>query len=83
MKVGDSVKVIGVPPDVRDRNDDKELATRSLCKKCLGEGFKIQALENVEGLSYPLIKLDVGHVLGKQSWEETIWIEPEFVELVD
>jgi hypothetical protein len=83
MKVGDRVKVIGVPPGVRDPKDDKELATRSLCEKCLGEVFKIQGLENVEGLSYPLIKLDVGHVLGKQSWQETIWIEPEFVELAD
>ncbi len=47
MKVGDRVKVIGIPPDVRDRKDDKELATRSLCEKCLGEVFKIQALEKV------------------------------------
>jgi hypothetical protein len=83
MKVGDRVKVIGIPPDVHDSKDDKGLATRSLFEKCLGKVFQIQALESVEGLTFPLVKLDVGHVLGKQSWEDTIWIEPEFVELAD
>ena len=82
MKVGDRVKVIGIPRDIQDSKDDNDLATRSLFEKCLGGVFEIQALENVEGLDCPLLKLDVGQVLGKESYMETIWIEQEFVEPV-
>jgi hypothetical protein len=80
MKVGDQVKVVGTPPGLKD---DKELVTRSLFEKCVGRVFEVNALENVEGLEAPLIRLDVGAVLGVNPWEHTIWIEPEYVELTD
>ncbi len=72
MKVGDTVKIIGIPPDVRD---DDELKTRTLFETCLGKTFQIESLERVEGLDYPLIELRVGS-------SDRIWIEPCYVELV-
>ena len=78
MQVGDKVKLIGIPPDTR--NDD-ELQTRALFEKCLGETFTVAGLETVEGLPYQLVRLDVGHVLGKAPYLETIWVEPEYLQL--
>jgi hypothetical protein len=78
MKIGDKVKVVGIPPDVHDEDD---LKTRSLFEKCMGKIFHVEGLEKVEGMDHPLVRLDVGHVVGKNSWEHTIWVEPEFVEL--
>lgn len=62
MKIGDKVKLIGIPPDI---HDDKTLMTRTLFEKCLGETFTVAGLESVEGLRDQLVQLNVGHVLGK------------------
>jgi hypothetical protein len=78
MKVGDRVKLIGIPPNLRD---DKDLQTRTLFEKCLGKSFPIAELETVEGLPYQVVKLDVGHVVGKAEYMETIWVEPEYLQL--
>ena len=78
MKAGDTVKLIGIPPNLRD---DEDLKTRTLFEKCLGQSFVIVEVESVEGVPYPLAKLDVGHVLGNESWEHTIWVEPEYLQL--
>ena len=80
MKPGDTVKLIGIPPDVRD---DKELHTRTLFQKCLGQSFVISAVESFEGVPFPLARIDVGHAVGKEPWERTIWVELEFLELAD
>ena len=66
MKLGDRVRLIGIPPDVRD---DREFRTRALFEKCLGKVFLVAGFENVEGLSFQLVRLDVGEVVGKA----TIW----------
>jgi len=79
IKAGDRVKVIGVPANLHDKND---LRTRSLFEKWVGAAFEVLGFEYAEGLDVLLIRLDVGHVLGKKSWEDTIWIEPPFVEIV-
>jgi len=78
MKVGDRVKLIGIPPNLRD---DKDLRTRTLFEKCLGKSFPIAELETVEGLPYQVVKLDVGHVVGKAEYMETIWVEPAYLQL--
>ena len=78
MKVGDKVKLIGIPPDA---HDDEKLQTRTLFEKCLGGTFTVAGLETVEGLSYRLVQLDVGHVLGEAAYLETIWVEPEYLHL--
>jgi hypothetical protein len=78
MKPGDTVKLIGVPPNLRD---DKDLPTRTLFEKCVGRSFVIVALESIEGVPYPLVQLDVRHVLGEDPWKHTIWVEPEYLQL--
>ena len=78
MKAGDIAKLIGIPPDVQD---DEELKTRSLFEKCLGQSFVISAVETFDGVSFPLARIDVGHVIGKESWEHTIWVERDYLEL--
>jgi hypothetical protein len=65
MKVGDTAKLIGIPPNFRD---DEELQTRTLFEKCLGHSFVI-AVESFEGVPFPLARIDVGKVLGKEPWE--------------
>ncbi len=78
MKIGDTVRLIGIPPDV---HDDGELQTRTLFEKCLGRTFTIGGLETVEGLPHKLVRLDVGRVLGVASYLETIWVEPKYLRL--
>jgi hypothetical protein len=78
VRIGDKVRLIGIPPDA---HDGKELQTRTLFEKCLGEIFTVAGLETVEGLPYQLVKLDVGGVLGKAPCLETIWVEPEYLQL--
>ena len=78
MKAGDIVKLIAIP---RDAHDDAELKTRTLFEKCLGQSFVISAVESLEGVPFPLARIDVGHVLGKEPWEHTIWVEREYLEL--
>jgi hypothetical protein len=78
VKIGDLVKLTGIPSDA---HDDNELRTRTLFEKCLGKTFAVSGLETVEGLPYPLVQLDVGHVLGKDPYLETIWVEPEYLQV--
>ena len=78
MKAGDKVKLIGIPPNLRDEQD---LQTRTLFEKCLGRSFTVIGVESVEGLPHPVARLDVGHVLGEEPWMHTIWVEPEYLRL--
>ncbi|MFY9843640.1 MAG: hypothetical protein WA718_05610 [Terriglobales bacterium] len=78
MKTGDKVRLIGIPPDA---HDDEELATRTLFEKCLGRTFTVAGFETVEGLPYRLVQLDVGHILGQDPHLQTIWVEPEYLQL--
>ena len=73
MKIGDRVRIVGIPKGLKD---DRELKTKTVFTKCLGKVFK------VEGFQHELIELNVGRVLGKRSYMETIYIEPEFVDVV-
>ena len=78
MKAGDTVRLIGIPPDV---HDDGDLRTRTLFEKCLGQSFVISAVESFNGVPFPLAKIDVGHVLGRRPWEHTLWVEGKYLEL--
>jgi hypothetical protein len=80
MKTGDRVRVVGIPAELPENN---ELKTRALFEKCVGRSFHVTAVENIEGLDAPLLRLDVGHILDAEPWEHTIWIEPGYVELLD
>jgi hypothetical protein len=76
VKIGDKVKLIGIPAGLKD---DEDLQTRSLFERCLGETFVVAGLETPEGLPHQLVQLDVGHVVGRASYLETIWVEPEYL----
>jgi len=78
MKTGDRVKLVGIPPDVRDKDDTQ---TRTLFEKCLGQSFVVADLESFDAVPFPLAKLDVGHVVGKQPWEHTILVELEYLQV--
>ena len=78
MKIGGKVRVIGIPPDL----PDDEQQTKKIFELCLGRVFPIESLEHVEGLPHELIQLLVGEVVGEPDFMHSIWIEPEFVEAV-
>ena len=78
MKVGDTVRLRAIPPGVKD---GEELQTRILFENCVGKTFPIVSLDAVAGLPYRLVRLDVGHVLGEPTYLETIWVEPEYMQL--
>lgn len=80
MRIGDWVRVIGVPPNL---GVEVGLNTRTLFENCLGKCFHIKAIQHVEGLSHPLAELHVGHVVGRQPPLESIWVEPEYLDRVE
>ena len=80
MKAGDIVKLVGIPPNL---SDEKDLPTRTLFEKCVGQVFVVDGVESVEGVPTPLARLDVGDVIGQEPWKQTIWVEPEYLQLVD
>ena len=77
MKIGDKVKLIGIPAGTRD---DGRMQTRALFEKCLGKTFIVVGMDTFEGVPFELVRLDVGHVVGKESYLETIWVEPEYLQ---
>lgn len=79
MKVGDKVRVTGIPAGLPENN----VETRRLFELCLGRVFEIHSLRAVEGLPYNLIELLVGDVVGQADYMHSIYIEPEFIEPVD
>jgi hypothetical protein len=80
MKAGETVRLIGIPSNLSDKED---MSTRTLFEKCLGKSFVVEAVESVEGVPFPLAKLDVGHVIGEESWKHAIWVEPEYLQRLD
>jgi hypothetical protein len=73
MKEGDWIRVVKVPDCVQDSEDFK---TRSTLERCIGREFPIM------GFREGFIQIDVGEVVGKPSYMESIWIEPDCVEPV-
>lgn len=71
MKVGDRVRVVRVPASLPD-----DRGTRSLLASCIGRTFSIV------GFQGHLLELEVGEILGKEPYMDSIWIEPEHVEVV-
>ena len=79
MKIGDRVRVVGIPANLP--HDDK-FKTPEVFQRCFGRIFAGADILRFEGLDHPMIGLDVGEVLGKEPYMETIWIEPEYLESV-
>jgi hypothetical protein len=74
MKAGDFVRLIKIPPGLRDYKDSPN---KTLFDLCLGKTFRIVAIEN------NMIELHVGDVLGKLAYRHMITVEPECVEAVE
>jgi len=72
MKIGDEVRIVTIPLDL----PEGEIHTKSLFEMCVGKIFPIV------GFQGHLLELEVGEVTGKEPFMESIWIEPEHVELV-
>jgi hypothetical protein len=72
MKVGSKVRVIGIPDGLEDYPD---FPTKSTFTKCVGLEFVIAGINEVG-----MADLDISTVNG--SLGETVWIEPEFLELI-
>ena len=72
MKIGDKVRVIRIPPGL----PEGKIATKSLFGSCVGRTFPIV------GFQGHLLELAVGEILGKKPYMDSIWIEPEHVEVV-
>ena len=79
LKIGDKIRVIGYrpckyPPGVVD-----EMGTEELFKRCVGQTLRVDGFDK-----YGHVELNVADD-GSQAPDycmNTIWIEPEFVELV-
>ncbi len=78
MKVGDLVRVIGIP----DGLPDNDMDTKRIFELCVGRVFPVQDLTPVDDLEYELVELHVGEVVGEPHFVHSIWIEPEFIEIV-
>jgi hypothetical protein len=72
--VGQQVRFTAIPEGI---TDSPAFKTRTLMELCLGRVF------SVAEISHGLLALDVGEVLGKASYLETIYVEPACVELVE
>jgi hypothetical protein len=80
MKIGDRVRIVGIPPNL---SQDEEFNTQEIFERCLGHVFTIASIQQVDGLEHPLIGLDIGEILRKEQYMETIYVEPEYLELVN
>jgi hypothetical protein len=73
MQRGDLVRVTRIPQGLRDAHD---LRTKTIFELCLGRSFPIAGIER------GLVQLDVGEVVGEPACMQSIYIEPEFLEVV-
>jgi hypothetical protein len=71
MKIGDRVRVIGVPDPLPPDGDVDDLNTTRLFRSCVGRIFSIAGF-NDEGY----VELEVGEVIGQAPYMSSIWIEP-------
>ena len=78
MRSGDVVKLVGIPPGLKD---DPDFQTRSLFEKCLGGCFLIAEVESIRGLPHKLARIDIGHVFGEKSGMQSIWVEEQYLEI--
>ena len=73
MKVGDAVKLVGIPHDLP--TGDADLPTLATFQKCVGRTFVIADFNEIGWA-----EIDIASVTG--SVGETIWVEPQFLEVV-
>ena len=79
MKIGDRVRVTGIPSNL---SNDTKFRTQEVFQRCFGRIFVISDIQKFEGLDHPMIGLDTGGILEKEPYMETIYVEPEYLELL-
>jgi hypothetical protein len=86
LKIGDRVRIVDIPADLKDKNydlkdiDHREMRTDELFRFCLGREFAVQGFGR-----YGHVELGVGEdraVRKRFGWSHTIWVDPEFVERI-
>jgi len=75
MKAGDRVRILKVPPWAED---DSEFLTRTIVEKSLGKIFPVADVD-----AWGLMGIGFGEVVGKDRDQVMIWIEPDYLELVE
>jgi hypothetical protein len=70
MKTGDRVEVVAVPKLL-----PAGMGTQALFEACVGHVFPIAGIEN------GLLELQVGEVVGEESYMHSIWIEASCILL--
>ncbi len=84
MKIGDKIRLLSIPPYVKD---DAEFKTRTILTKCLGRIFTVRGFQADGGRDRKhfrpgcWIELHIGEVI--RGLRDTIWVEPETVELIE
>jgi hypothetical protein len=73
MNMSDKVRLIAIPPDLPIGKAD--LRTKAIFEKCLGREFTMAGFNEIG-----LAELPIESVTG--SIGETIWVEPEFLEIL-
>jgi hypothetical protein len=72
MKVGSTVRLIGIPDGLEDYPD---FPSKSTFLKCLGREFVVAGFDEIGWA-----EINIESVTGSSG--EKIWIEPKFVELL-
>jgi hypothetical protein len=73
MKIGDRVRLTALPPDLPV--GDTDLPTGATFEKCIGREFLITGFNELG-----MAELDIESTTGRVG--ETIWVEPQFLELI-
>ena len=73
IAIGQTIRILRVPDGVLDTEG---FPTRTMLTRCLGKVFPVMDLQG------EFLGIDVGELNGKKSFMETIYIEPECVEIV-
>ncbi len=83
MKIGDKIRLVRVPPAVKD---DGKFKTRTMLAKSIGVIFTIKGFQGDGGTFLTreskncLVELDMREAIPGTS--DTIWVEPDCIELV-
>ena len=73
MKIGDKVRLVGIPAGVPE--GDSDLPTKKRFEQCLGRVFEIIGFNEIGWA-----EIEITPVTGSPG--EALWVEPEFLELV-
>jgi hypothetical protein len=79
VKRGDKIRVLDIPKGL---HDDRRMQTRRIFKLCRGRVFRVVGFQG-DGVHEDWIELDVGNVVGEPTYRHTIYIEPNFVEVLE